>query len=52
MRPSFDFQSDIVEKQLKEAEEISVLERTKKALNMLLLIMLVGVYGMRVISKF
>lgn len=32
--------------------EISTLERTKKALNMLLLIMLVGVYGMRVISKF
>ena len=32
--------------------EISAIERTKKAVNMLLLIMLVGGYGMRVISKF
>ena len=32
--------------------EISAIERTKKAVNMLLLIMLLGVYGMRVISKF
>ena len=32
--------------------EISVIERTKKAVNMLLLIMLLGVYGTRVISKF
>lgn len=32
--------------------EISAIERTKKAANMLLLIMLLGMYGMRVISKF